>query len=86
MSERTYEYLPIKDEHEGAVRIGFRRTHVLDLTEKDKQYLDALEALKAKMQLTKARQDPEVAKLINSYLSDDPSDWFAVEGKQIHEA
>lgn len=85
MSERTHEYLPVRDPQDEN-RIGFSRKHILDLTQKDKQYLDALEGLKAKMDLTKASQDPEVTKLVKAYLSDDPSDWFSVEGTQLHEA
>lgn len=83
MSERTFEYLPVKVE-DG--RIGFQRTHILDLTQKDKQYIEALEKLKARPDITKPSQDPEVATLVKAYVSDDPSDWFAVEGTQLHEA
>lgn len=85
MTQRTHEYIPIHNTIAPG-RPAFMRKAILDLTEKDKQFLDDLSKLtEGRLMVTKPSQHPGVQELVDAFLKDEPKDWFAVEGQQINE-
>ena len=62
---KTHEYLPFRNE-QGA--IGFVRTAVEEMTEKDKLYVKLVEERKAKIKEGEESRDPEIKQIILDYI------------------